>query len=569
MSIAGDPEMVAAARHHERIGGAIDAVTKALGGSKTMHIVQMPDGSYVAKEMDSTPGERWSRIAKAALSGAAAGFAHGQGPGGGARAFSAGAATGLAMPQADQDRTTQKAEELESQRQKGMLFAKNMAMLDIQVAKGNLDLLQSPIKFAAEMAQYADTRRKSVSEAHGVHLATYANAKELSDHMQTNQELMDKHVGKGGTLVQIPQFSNGQMTGIEVYAVPEDTLNQYIDSDQQVLLKNISPDGKSIETKYRTYKKGQALWKDVIADQKSQDALNSATDLNFAKLGLERQRTDAETLRAETEQKESISRIAKNYADIAKAKADTDEWKATGDLDPNTGIPLVADKHGNARPMKLPEGVSAIKGTTLENFKNKYQAPALKAEETYNMLKQFDANVQAGKVNPVEQRNLMRIGMQIAAGASATTGTGGRGGMSNTDFRAALGARGLAEDKINLIEKLLNGAQITKTQSADVVEAYNAFRRSLWREAVTVGAVSHIGKDIVVPATVAGREKIIGENYAVPGQAQPVDTSQAARSPGAVQAIPQPPNATQKVPGSDGNWHWSDGKADLGIAGKM
>ena len=308
---ASDPEMVAAAHHHGRVANAIDAVSKALGGSQTMHVVEQPDGSFVAKPMDSTPGERWSRIAKAALSGAAAGFAHGQGPGGGARAFAAGVDTGLQLPQTEQDQTMKKADDLEGQRQKQIMFKKNMALLDIQQAKGNLDLMESPQKFRAELQDYADKREKGILAQHGVYLATYANAKDLSDHMQTNQDLLDGHVGKGAQLDQVPVYdSSGKQVGVKVYGIPQDSLNQYNADPENILVEKMSPDNKSIETSYRSYKPGQSLNSDILADRKQQDTQNQAVHLNFAKLQNETMTANAAKLRAETDQKESASRMA-------------------------------------------------------------------------------------------------------------------------------------------------------------------------------------------------------------------------------------------------------------------
>ena len=196
---ASDPEMVAAAHHHQRIGNAL---LSALGGAQTMHVVEQPDGSFIAKQVDATPGEKWARIAKAALQGAAAGFANGQGPGGKAKAFSAGAQTGLSLPQTEQDQTMKKAGDLEAQREKKLMYDKNMAMLDIQQAKLNFENMSAPYKFAADMQDSADKRAKNICyrSAHGKLLATYTSMKDLNDHLQSNQELADKTTvgAKGG-----------------------------------------------------------------------------------------------------------------------------------------------------------------------------------------------------------------------------------------------------------------------------------------------------------------------------------------------------------------------------------
>ena len=566
---ANDPEMVAAGVHHGRIGRAIDAVTKALGGSQTMHVVQQQDGSFIAQPMDSTPGERWSRIARAALSGAAAGFAHGQGPGGMAKAFSAGAQTGLALPQQQQDQTMKKADDLETQRQKQIMFKKNMALLDIQQARANLDLMQSPQKFAAEQQEYADKREAGIIKQHGVYLATYANGKDLSDHMQTNQDLLDAHVGKGAQLDQVPVYdSSGKQVGVKIYGIPQDTLNQYNADPENILVEKMSPDNKSIETSYRSYKPGQSLNSDILADRKKQDTDNQAVHLNFAKLQNETTQAAAAKQKADTDQKESASRIALNYAKAAADRDNVKTPKQTGYVDPGTGIPYVFGKDGKAEPMQLPEGMTAIRPQDLETFRTKTQNPALKGEEAYNMLKTFDANMKAGIKNPIEQRVALQMALQTASGM-APSGTGGVSGRSNAALTSAMHDRGLADDKINLINRLIDGQVVTQTQMDNALRTVNAYRRGLWREAATIGAASHMKPEDVIPATVLKRDEIINEIYGRPAQTQPQTPGQQQQQP-QVQPIPQPPTATMKVPGkSDGYLHWSDGKNDLGIAGPI
>jgi hypothetical protein len=48
--------------------------------------------------------------------------------------------------------------------------------------------------------------------------------------------------------------------------------------------------------------------------------------------------------------------------------------------------------------------------------------------------------------------------------------------------------------------------------------------------------------------------------------ALPAARGAAPKTPSGSKPIPRPPNATLKVPGSDGRLHWSDGKNDLGVA---
>src|SRR5258707_3074294 len=69
-----DIENHAAAVHHSRLASALNAVGDILGGNQTLRMIKNADGSVDLQQVDSTPGEKWGRIAKAALSGAATGF---------------------------------------------------------------------------------------------------------------------------------------------------------------------------------------------------------------------------------------------------------------------------------------------------------------------------------------------------------------------------------------------------------------------------------------------------------------------------------------------------------------
>jgi hypothetical protein len=86
-----DPEVAAGAVHQNWLSHILDTVGTILGGDKTIVATKHPDGSVSVEHNPSTTGEKWGRIAQAALGGAARGMAAGQGPGGAGKAFGAGA----------------------------------------------------------------------------------------------------------------------------------------------------------------------------------------------------------------------------------------------------------------------------------------------------------------------------------------------------------------------------------------------------------------------------------------------------------------------------------------------
>lgn len=89
---------------------ALDRVGTLLGGDTTYKITKGADGSETIEQQPSTTGEKWGRIAAAAIAGAGAGLAHAQGPGGLARAAGAGIETGAGLPQQAQQMRQQQVD---------------------------------------------------------------------------------------------------------------------------------------------------------------------------------------------------------------------------------------------------------------------------------------------------------------------------------------------------------------------------------------------------------------------------------------------------------------------------
>ena len=81
----------------------LDKVGSILGGDDTIHVTRDKDGNLTVTHAHSTTGEKWGRIAAAALGGAAKGAAASQGPGGIAKAASAGTEWGMQLPKQIQD----------------------------------------------------------------------------------------------------------------------------------------------------------------------------------------------------------------------------------------------------------------------------------------------------------------------------------------------------------------------------------------------------------------------------------------------------------------------------------
>ena len=70
-----DAEIAAGAVHQNWLSRILDTVGTILGGDKTIVATKHPDGTVSVEHNQSTTGEKWGRIAQAALGGAARGMA--------------------------------------------------------------------------------------------------------------------------------------------------------------------------------------------------------------------------------------------------------------------------------------------------------------------------------------------------------------------------------------------------------------------------------------------------------------------------------------------------------------
>jgi hypothetical protein len=182
----------------------LDKVGTILGGDTTIHITKDKDGNVTMSHDPSTTGEKWGRVAAAALSGAGAGLANSQGPGGLARATAAGIQTGVQLPQ----QREQEAQQTVDFDNKQMLAKANRIHLTQQTYALAAEAKMNDLKFNEESANNLNAYYQA--------LASSPNAKDLgtidpSDPNSTskaaaqNPGAMDAFLHKGNQkLVTIP-----------------------------------------------------------------------------------------------------------------------------------------------------------------------------------------------------------------------------------------------------------------------------------------------------------------------------------------------------------------------------
>jgi hypothetical protein len=280
-NVTSDPELHAAAVHHSRLANALNAVADILGGNKTLNLVRNPDGSVDVTQKDATTGEKWGRIAQAALSGAAKGFAVGQGPGGTARAASTGILSGLAMPQQQIDQTTAMAQKYNDQNKQAQLLKANIAYMNQQNLASSWEL-ENHKHLAGEHDEDREAQFNAFkTQAHLIPVGPAASIEDAAKTYNSNQQVQQA-VTSGQLYIHHP--SSGPPTA---WIIPEDQMNKLnpnpavgynysLSDDQQKIVKTPYDIAANSETgaqkNARLANENKQLLENVSGLSKAQDA---------------------------------------------------------------------------------------------------------------------------------------------------------------------------------------------------------------------------------------------------------------------------------------------------------
>jgi hypothetical protein len=309
--------MVAGAAHQSWLAHVMDKVGSILGGDTTLHVTKHPDGSVDVTHDPSTEGEKWGRVAAAALGGASRGLAVGQGPGGPARAAAAGIQTGLQQPQQRLDQANQEAS-VEQQR------IQSHANLVLTQQRSVAQAFQNKMaNVAATQAQIdqANAENERFSNAPGAESAgTYGDMDEVSK--SPNVAFILQH-HPGGTLRTVPIFDKEHnVSGVRAYVIDKAWADQRNDKPVTYLEAKAAdtPGGKpTFETK--TIPAGAHLNSEIDTILNKQNADNLKVNADYAKA----QETAKKEASEEDLRKQQIATgkatASKDYAEAAAAVA--------------------------------------------------------------------------------------------------------------------------------------------------------------------------------------------------------------------------------------------------------
>lgn len=240
-----DPALAAAAVHHSRLASILDAVGSILGGTQTIHLTKDADGNVSVTHDPSSTGEKWSRVAQAALQGAAQGFAVGQGPGGAGRAAGVGFETGMQQQQQQEQQAQQEAQTATAANQKDKLFAANMIRLNQDITAATFNNQQARVQATQAQITQANANNELLSNAPGsTDMGIVPVSTDLHKLALSNPNFYQQHTD--GTTVGFPVFDEkGNITGLHAYVVDKAWMNRINDTPITYLraVANTTPGG--------------------------------------------------------------------------------------------------------------------------------------------------------------------------------------------------------------------------------------------------------------------------------------------------------------------------------------
>ena len=231
-----DAEIAAGAAHQNWLSHILDTVGTILGGDKTIVATKHPDGTVTVEHNPSTTGEKWGRVAEAALGGAARGMAVGQGPGGAGRAFAAGTQAGLAQPQQNLAAANAEAANMNAQQ----LATAQRALLNQQNTINGWNISHLSRDDQQNQANISLAHAKSLQDMGAIPVAMHVkNGVELAGYGKADPLSVGAHVGINGDMIY--NESDGQ-GGVNFYRIPADVAKQRTTTDDHWTEIKVDPD---------------------------------------------------------------------------------------------------------------------------------------------------------------------------------------------------------------------------------------------------------------------------------------------------------------------------------------
>jgi hypothetical protein len=502
-----DPEMIAGAHSHARSLGIVDKVVRALGGPHSYKAITNPDGSVDVHEMPSTRGEQWTRIAQAALAGAARGMQVGQGPGGLAHAAAAGIGEGLGEPQAHADQVREQADKANDQNQKKLLFNANMAMLDQKIITAKNQNQRDGVLFPLQVQQASLAWAKALRDAGAVRSTSFKDNEEMSQ--QLTPENLNAHLGTNGIFIPQVTYKNNMADGVDGWILPEDKRQQLNDKRIEIPRSKPDPDnpGKFIPDDPYVIEPRSMVNENIAATVKG--IHDQQTEM------VQRGWTAATSAKEAADKAKLVpSQIAQNVGAAAASGAEAKLRNVQADLAPQ------------ALDIKEAQAIAQQQKQNLPNFRahdRLYVQPAEQAEQSFQMAdnayKEFEAARKQGKKLPTGAQSMQLLAQHMGTTFGSVKGTR----QTKSMIEQHIGARGITDDAVVAWNKIVNGDELSPKQWTAFHDMIGQARQQKWATAAREAPRYGIPTDFLPPdlKSLAGAQPGAGQAAIAPGTPAP------------------------------------------------
>jgi len=276
--IADYPSSPREDQHMGLIHRILDKASSILGGDETLHIKKDTEGNVTVTRDPSTQGEKWGRVAAAALGGLASGLPQSFGPQGVANAASAGFKTGAAMPQ----QREQQAQEQATAEQKQTMDRANNALIHQRMYQAMLTSQAQEMELGKAEADTLNAHRDELlNDPNAKDYGPINGDADLTRISSTDSDFLKHHANLQLKAVPLPDGKGHWQLHAVATDPGED--NQPTTSSDQVHVFGTDENGKpTLTTKNAAagQKKGALRLSNQATDLQFMNAMNSWTKNN-------------------------------------------------------------------------------------------------------------------------------------------------------------------------------------------------------------------------------------------------------------------------------------------------
>lgn len=446
-----NPVQAAAPAHHSIMSDILHAIGSVLGGPSTVQTVNPQTGA-----IEDKPLSRAGRIANTAgiyLRGAAAGAAQ-HGPAAAGKAALAGAQEQQGFQQQQQENTLAQSKNVQEQ----LRNQAGIALLNQQIAESGFRMAREGTEVDDATAQKFNAMQGLLSsDDRNTYIGHFDSFKDmLSAHPElTKAGFSIPQLQAKGLLRAIVTTKDGKSTGVDVYKINPQWLDQKNEDDITLTYPSLDAKGNRTNTT-----------KVIPANSIShRDALQLIGASNQRELD-----SQEAAIRLQNQTKQTTAEVGHLNAETNLADQQARQLINAQQADPFGNTPTLPQKELLKRQ---------------DSFQKDTVNKAYDVEKAYNMSQQAYAEYQSaakqGKQLPTGAQSMLLLSQHLG-----TTFGNVKGSRITKDMISEhLGARGLTDDAVTAVQRIVNGDQLSPAQWKAFTDLIGQSRNATWENAIS------------------------------------------------------------------------------------